>query len=115
MHKNLSGILAREIADMRQKIMSIYKRMNEINHRMIEAEQERDDPPSLAPSFTEIVGTTCSAPYVVYSPSSSSSGERIENFEYTTSEVERERKLLQLKMIHPGISTTSPDLDLHFK
>ena len=35
--------------------------------------------------------------------------------EYTTSETERERKLLQVKVTHPDISTSSPDLNLHVK
>ena len=35
--------------------------------------------------------------------------------EYTTSEAERERRLLQVKVTQPDISTSSPDLDLHVK
>ena len=52
---------------------------------------------------------------MVYTPSSPSSAERIEKLEYTTSEAERERKLLQVKVTHPDISTSSPDLNLHVK
>ena len=52
---------------------------------------------------------------MVYAPSSLSSAERIEKLEYTTSEVERERMLVQKKMTHLGILSTSLDLDLHVK
>ena len=100
---------------MGQQIVLMGESMNEINHRMTELEQKRSDPPSQDPSFAEILKTTSSAPNVVYTPSSPSSAELIGKLEYTTSEVERELTLLQVKVTHPGISTTSPDLDLHFK
>ena len=35
--------------------------------------------------------------------------------EYKTSEAEREPKLLQVKVTHPDISTSFPDLDLHVR
>ena len=50
---------------------------------------------------------------MVYTPSSPSSVERIEKLEYTTSEAEPERKLLEAKVTHPGIPTSSPDLYLN--
>ena len=37
------------------------KRMNEINQRLVELDQERSDPPSQDPSSTEIVRTTGSS------------------------------------------------------
>ena len=61
------------------------ERTNEINHRQTELEQDRSDPPSQDQSFAEIVRTTSSAPNVVYTPSSSSSAERTEKLEHTTS------------------------------
>ena len=106
--------LAREKTEMRRQIKSMSERMNKINHCMTELEQKRSDPPSQAPSFTEIARTTSYAPNVVYTPSSPSSDERIDKLEDKASEVERERKLLQIKVAHPGISTSSHDiLDLH--
>ena len=97
------------------QVVLMGERMNEINQLMTELEQERSDPPSQNPSFAQIVKTTTSVPNLVYTPSSPSSGERIEKLEYTTTEVERERELLQMRVTHLGISTTSPDLDLHVK
>ena len=82
---------------------------------MTELKQERSDRPSQDPSFAEIVSTTSSAPNVAYTSSSPTSAECIEKLEYTTSEVEREWKLIQVKVTHSGISTTSPDSDLHVK
>ena len=82
---------------------------------MTELEQKPSDPSSQDPNFAEIVRTTSSASNVVYILPNPSSAERIMKFEYTTSEADRERKLLQVKVTHPGISTISPDLDLHVK
>ena len=107
--------LARVYAEMGQQIVSMGERMNEINQRKTELEQERIHPPSQDLSFAKIVRTTSSAPKVVYTPSSPSPTEHIETLEYATSETERERKLLKVKVIHPGISTSSPYLDLHAK
>ena len=89
------------------------ERTIKITQRMIELEQKRSDPPSQNPSFAEIIRTTSSAPNMVYTHSSPSLAECIEKSEYKTSKVERERKLLQVKVTHPGISTTFSDLDLH--
>ena len=86
--------LAQEMTEMGQQVVFMGKRMNEINLRMTELEQERSDPPFQDHSFAEIVMTTISAPNVVYTPSSPSSAERIEKLEYTMSEAEHERKLL---------------------
>ena len=55
------------------------------------------------------------APNVVYTPTSHSSVKRIEKLEYTRSEAEREKKLLQVKVTHPVISSSSLDLNLHVK
>ena len=107
--------LAQEMTELCQQIMSMGDLMNEINHHMTELEKERSDPPSQEPSFVEIARTTSSAPNLVYTPSSPPSTVRIEKLEYKTSEVERERKLLQVKVTHSGISTSSPDIDLHVK
>ena len=107
--------LARVIAEMGQQIVLMGEGMNGINKRMTDLEQERSHPPFQDPSFAEIVRTTSSAPNVVYTPSSPSTAERIEKLDYTTSEAERERKVLQVKVTHPDISTSSSDLDLHVK
>ena len=102
-------ILTREMTEMRLQITSMGERRNEINHRTTELEQEHSDLPSQDPSFAEIVRTTSSASNVVFTPSSPSSVERIDKLEYTTSEVKRERRLLQVKVTLPGISTTSSE------
>ena len=107
--------LAQVITEMGQQIVLMGERMKEINQRKTELEQERSETPPQDPSFTEIVRTTSSAPNVVYTPSSPSSAERIEKLEFTTSEAERERKLLQVKVTRSDISTSSPDLDLRVK
>ena len=103
--------LAREMIETGQQTMLMGERMNEINHRITELEQERTDPPSQGPSFAEILRTASSAPNLIYTPSSPLSVERIEKLEYTTSEVARERKLLQVKVTHPGLSAISSVLD----
>ena len=120
--KNVHGLIEisnkneEQTVNLAREIMVLMgERMNEINHCMTEEEQERSDPPSQAPSFSEIAGMTSSAPNVVYTPSSPSSTERIEKLEYKTCEVEREWKLLQVKVTHTGISSTSRDIDLHVK
>ena len=81
--------LARELTEMGQQIVLTGERMNGINQRMTELEQERSDPPSHDPIFAEIVRTTSSAQKLVYTPSSPSSAQRIKKLEFTTSEAER--------------------------
>ena len=85
--------LAREMTEMRQQIMSMGERMNELKHGMTDQEEKRSDPPSEAPSCARFARTASSAPNVVYTPWSPS-GERIDKLEYKTSEVERERRFL---------------------
>ena len=87
--------MAHEITEMRQKIMSTDNCLTEMNDRMTKLEQGRKNhisqPPSLAPSYADIINTTSSTMNVIQTPPPA---ERLEKLEYTSSKNERMRKLL---------------------
>ena len=114
--ENHTTSIAHEITELRQKMISMDDRMTEINDRVIELEQRRITPasqePSLAPSYAEMVGTAISSTNVVQTPPPA---ERLEKLEYISSEDERRRNLLKVKVTHPAISNSSTNLVEHVK
>ena len=85
--------------------MSIDERPTEINDRMTKLNQGHNTPPSqepsLAPSYANIVGTASFSTNVIQTQPQA---ERFEKLEYFSSEEERRRKSLQVKVTHPSIS-----------
>ena len=66
----------------------------------------------MAPSYAEIVGTASSPTNVIQTPPPA---ERLEKLEYISSEDERRRNLFKVKVTHPAISNSSPNLEENFK
>ena len=90
--------------------------MTGMNDHMTKLEQGRNNHASQSAnqgqSYADIVGTTSFSTKVIQTQSPN---ESLEKFEYTSSEEELRRKLLQAKVTHPAILNSSPDLEEHAK
>ena len=68
--------------------------------------------PSLAPSYADIVRTASPKTNVIQRPPPA---ERVEKLELSSSEKERRRKILRVRVTHRAILNSSPDLEAHVK
>ena len=66
----------------------------------------------MAPNYADLVATASSSANVIQTPPPA---ERLEKLEYISSEEERRRKMLQIKVTHPANSNSFSDLEEHVK
>ena len=108
--------IAHAITELRQKMILMDERMTEINDRVIKLEHRRNTPaspePSLALSYAETVGTASYSTNLIQTPPPA---ELLEKIEYISSDNDRRRNLLKVKVTHPAISKSSPNLEEHVK
>ena len=90
------------------------ERITEIIDWMTKLEQRRKSPssqaPSLAPGYADILRKLCITTNATQTPPPS---QRFENFDYNSSKEKRRKKLFQVKVTHPAILNSSPDLEPH--
>ena len=95
--------LVQNLLDIIDHVDSLERRIDAIDSRVSQISQARSDPPSFADAVSRNI------------VNSSTNNDRISKLEYTSSEEERKKRLLQITIKHPQLNASSTELSDHVK